>query len=157
MEWWNNGIIAFHAIICQYPNTPFPQFFKSNIPLFQHSIIPVVSAANLSLKLFFFYTDFTVIMLYNSAMKIYQYVIKGNVQGVAFRYYTVRIAQNLSIKGTVKNLSNGDVEVYAQGETENIRRFEAFLHSGPPAAVVDGVTREELDSNEGFPGFEIIY
>ena len=96
-------------------------------------------------------------MLYNIAMKTYQYVIKGSVQGVAFRYYTVRYAQNLRIKGTVRNLFNGDVEVYAQGEPENIKRFEAFLHSGPPAAVVDGVIKEELDSNEVFPGFEIIY
>lgn len=98
-----------------------------------------------------------VIMLYNIAMKTYQYVIKGRVQGVAFRYYTVRYAQNLSIKGTVKNLFNGDVEVYAQGEPENIKRFETFLHSGPPAAVVDGVIKDELDFSEVFPGFAIIY
>lgn len=69
----------------------------------------------------------------------------------------VRYAQNLRIKGTVKNLFNGDVEVYAQGDPENIRRFEAFLRAGPPSAIVDRVIKEELDSNEVFPGFEIIY
>jgi acylphosphatase len=90
-------------------------------------------------------------------MKTYHYVIKGNVQGVAFRYYTVRNAQNLFIKGTVSNLFNGDVEVYAQGDPENIRRFEAFLHAGPPSAIVDRVIKEELYSDEVFPGFEIIY
>ena len=61
MEWWNNGIIAFHAIICQYfqrektpffhypntaklhhPNLPNPTFQYSNIPSFQS----IVSAAN---------------------------------------------------------------------------------------------------------------
>jgi len=96
-------------------------------------------------------------MLYNIAVKTCQYIIKGNVQGVAFRYYTVKSAQNLRIKGTVKNLFNGDVEVYAQGDPENIRRFEAFLRAGPPSAIVDRVIKEELDSNEVFPGFEIIY
>ena len=96
-------------------------------------------------------------MSYNMTMKTYHYIVKGMVQGVAFRYYTSRYAQNFSIKGTVKNLFNGDVEIYAQGDPENIRRFEAFLHAGPPAANVDQVTKEELDSNEFFPGFEIIF
>ena len=76
---------------------------------------------------------------------------------MAFRYYTVRFAHNLSVKGTVKNLYNGDVEVYAQGDPESIRRFEAFLESGPPSAVVERVDKEEFNNNEVFTGFEIIF
>jgi acylphosphatase len=96
-------------------------------------------------------------MLYNRAVKTYQYVIKGNVQGVAFRYYTLKYAQNLRIKGTVKNLFNGDVEVYAQGDPEDIKRFEAFLQAGPPSAVVEQVIKEEAVTQRVFPGFEIIF
>ena len=96
-------------------------------------------------------------MSYNSIMKTYHYIIKGMVQGVAFRYYTVKYAQNLSIRGSVKNLFNGDVEVVAQGDPENLRRFEAFLQSGPPSAIVDRVLKEELDSDEFFTGFRINY
>jgi hypothetical protein len=39
----------------------------------------------------------------------------------------------------------------------NIAMFEAFLHAGPPAAVEDRVIKEEQDSDEVFPGFEIIF
>jgi acylphosphatase len=96
-------------------------------------------------------------MSYNMTMKTYHYIVKGMVQGVAFRYYTTKYAHDYSIKGTVKNLFNGDVEVYAQGDPEDIGRFESFLHGGPPSAVVNRVIKEELDSNEFFPGFEIIF
>jgi acylphosphatase len=89
-------------------------------------------------------------------MKTYRYIVKGRVQGVAFRYYTVKSAYKNRVCGTVQNLYNGDVEVYAQGEEENIRRFEAFLNSGPPAANVEQVIKQELNHNEFFTGFEII-
>ena len=65
MEWWNNGVIGYweilpgcmdtwihvdHAVMqsCNHAIPPLPQSSKTNIPIFQHSIIPVVSAANLS-------------------------------------------------------------------------------------------------------------
>jgi hypothetical protein len=59
MEWWNNGIIAFHAMICQGRMASKPVVLLAStagvylpegrhpiIPFFQHSIIPVVSAVN---------------------------------------------------------------------------------------------------------------
>jgi len=79
------------------------------------------------------------------------------VQGVAFRYYTVKYARSLSITGTVKNLYNGDVEIFAQGTPGNMEKFEFFLKNGPPSAVVDQVIKEEADSNEVFTEFEIIF
>jgi acylphosphatase len=96
-------------------------------------------------------------MLYNIAMKTYRYIIKGIVQGVAFRYYTAKNAGRFSIKGTVKNLYNGDVEVVAQGDPENIKNFEIFLRSGPAAAVVDQLIKEKIFIDEVYTGFEIIY
>lgn len=79
------------------------------------------------------------------------------MQGVAFRYYTEDRARELSIKGTVKNLFNGDVEVYAQGDSNQIEAFEQFLHQGPPAAIVNSVTRNEVDLEEIFSDFNIIF
>jgi acylphosphatase len=90
-------------------------------------------------------------------MKTYHYIVKGRVQGVAFRYYTTSTARGLGLEGTVKNLYNGDVEVYARGSEENLRRFEKFLEDGPPAARVDRVLKEETSLDEAFQGFEIIY
>jgi len=90
-------------------------------------------------------------------MKTYRYIVKGRVQGVAFRYYTVKAAHNYGVFGTVKNLFNGDVEAYAQGDEQNLRRFELFLQGGPPSAHVEQVIKEEFDMDQAFRGFEIIY
>lgn len=90
-------------------------------------------------------------------MKTYRYVVSGRVQGVCFRHYTVREAEKLGVAGTVRNLPDGDVEVFAQGGAAAIERFESFLRVGPPAAGVDGVAKETLDQGETFTGFDIAW
>lgn len=50
-------------------------------------------------------------------------IFKGRVQGVGFRYHALRIANTLKLTGSVKNLYNGDVEVYLQGSRKNIDNF----------------------------------
>lgn len=52
-----------------------------------------------------------------------QAIFKGNVQGVGFRATIFKIANKLDLKGTVKNLHDGDVEVYAQGSQKIIEKF----------------------------------
>lgn len=90
-------------------------------------------------------------------MKTYHYIVKGYVQGVSFRYYTQRTASRLGITGTVKNLFNGDVEVYAQGEQKAMKEFEAFLNRGPSPARVQQVVREEFENDHEYPDFEITF
>lgn len=90
-------------------------------------------------------------------MKTYHYIVQGRVQGVSFRYYTQGAAHRLGVTGTVKNLYNGDVEVYAQGEQEAIKEFEAFLNRGPLPARVRQVIREEFEDNHEYPDFEITF
>lgn len=90
-------------------------------------------------------------------MKTYHYIVQGRVQGVAFRYYTQRSAHQFGVKGTVKNLYNGDVEVYAQGNEDAIKKFEAFLNSGPISARVNRVIREVFESNNVFPDFGVAF
>lgn len=88
-------------------------------------------------------------------MKTYRYTISGLVQGVAFRHYTVREAERWGISGTVRNMDDGKVEVFAQGDETAITHFEQFLHVGPRSAQVEKVEREILDQIEVFRGFDI--
>ena len=88
-------------------------------------------------------------------MKTYRYTISGSVQGVAFRHYTVREAEKWGISGTVRNLSNGDVEVFAQGDEPSMSQFESFLHIGPRSARVEKVDKEILENMEIYRGFDI--
>ena len=79
------------------------------------------------------------------------------VQGVSFRHYTWKTALRCNVKGTVKNLFDGDVEAYAQGSEENIARFEEFLNTGPSMSRVDKVIKKELDYDETFADFDILF
>ena len=90
-------------------------------------------------------------------MTTFHYIIQGKVQGVCFRYYAKKSAKELSINGTVKNLFNGDVEIYAQGAEENIKIFEEFLNNGPSFSRVMKVIKEKFEYKERFLDFKIIF
>jgi len=90
-------------------------------------------------------------------MTTFHYIIQGRVQGVSFRYYAKKSAIELSINGTVKNLFNGDVEIYAQGAEENIKIFEKFLNNGPSSSRVMKVIKEKFEYKERFLDFNIIF
>jgi acylphosphatase len=68
-----------------------------------------------------------------------RFVLRGRVQGVGFRFFTERAARVEGIGGWVANRDDGAVEVFAEGDSESLARFEAKLRHGPPAARVDEV------------------
>ena len=65
--------------------------------------------------------------------------ISGLVQGVGFRYFTYQEALTLGIHGYVKNLVNGNVEVYAEGSRSQLEAFLERLKEGPRFGSVDKV------------------
>lgn len=84
-------------------------------------------------------------------------IVKGRVQGVAFRAYTQEHANRLGLGGWVRNRPDGTVEVEAEGDEERLRALIEWLWKGPPAARVDGVQVEWLDGSaqEGDGRFRI--
>jgi acylphosphatase len=66
-------------------------------------------------------------------------VVHGRVQGVNFRYYTIRTAQRLDLTGWVANRWDGAVETVAEGRREALDEFLQFLHRGSPSAMVQHV------------------
>jgi acylphosphatase len=62
--------------------------------------------------------------------------VRGLVQGVYFRAFTVENAHNLGLSGYVRNLPGGSVEVYAEGTRKNLEKLIDYLREGPPAAKV---------------------
>ncbi len=63
----------------------------------------------------------------------------GRVQGVGFRYFVVEKAQHLGLHGYVRNQTNGDVEVVAQGRRPALEHLLVLLRQGPVAAQVHEV------------------
>ena len=72
-----------------------------------------------------------------------KFLIKGRVQGVGFRYFADRWASQLGIVGYVKNLWDGNVEVYAIGDAVALEQMKLQLAEGPRSARVTAV--EESD------------
>ena len=83
-------------------------------------------------------------------------VIIGKVQGVGFRYFVFRQAQELGIKGWVSNKSNGNVEALAHGEKADLEQFIAKVKEGPSFSRVDDVNLNWVNEAEQYFGFEII-
>ena len=81
--------------------------------------------------------------------------ITGKVQGVGFRYFVLRQAQELGITGWVSNKSNGDVEALAQGEKADLEQFIAKVKEGPSFSRVEDVSLNWLNEAEQYFGFEI--
>ncbi len=85
-------------------------------------------------------------------------LISGRVQGVFFRYYTREEAQRIGVRGWVRNLPDGRVEVLAEGTEEQLRLLESACRKGPPhARVLDlRVTEEPVREGE-FASFDIVH
>jgi len=66
-------------------------------------------------------------------------LIHGRVQGVYYRAFASRTARSLCLKGYVKNLSNGDVEIEAEGEKGPLEELLLRLEAGPDGAVVEKI------------------
>jgi acylphosphatase len=71
--------------------------------------------------------------------------VRGRVQGVWFRGWTVSNASGLGLDGWVRNRSDGSVEAVFAGPAEAVEAMIARCHAGPPAARVDTVECEETD------------
>jgi acylphosphatase len=83
--------------------------------------------------------------------------VHGYVQGVNFRYYTLRTARQLGLTGWVVNRPDGTVEVVAEGSRQNLEELRAFLHRGSPAASVKRVDAEWQSPTGDFEQFQVRY
>ncbi|MGF7087313.1 acylphosphatase [Kroppenstedtia sanguinis] len=83
-------------------------------------------------------------------------IVHGRVQGVGFRYYTQKVAQEHGILGWVKNRSDATVEIDAQGPAEMLEPFLKAVQKGSPASKVSRIQREQRNPTH-FHTFEIRY
>lgn len=81
--------------------------------------------------------------------------IEGRVQGVGYRANTRRMATQLGLKGWVRNLRDGRVEIIAEGEEEMIDRLIQWCYRGPTSAYVSKVIIEKTEPTGEFNRFQI--
>jgi acylphosphatase len=81
--------------------------------------------------------------------------VKGVVQGVGFRYFTIRKARELGISGWVKNSLDGGVEIVAEGEKWQLDEFTESVKIGPSHSTVTAIDVKEEEYKNEFKGFEV--
>ena len=81
-----------------------------------------------------------------------RFYVSGYVQGVGYRFFAQRAAGKLSVRGYVKNLRDGRVEVYAIGTEGQLRDLRVELKRGPMGGSVDEIAEDEAQMIEQFAG-----
>jgi acylphosphatase len=74
-----------------------------------------------------------------------KYYVSGVVQGVGFRYFVERAANQLGVAGYVKNCFDGRVKVYAIGPPKALESLRKELGKGPRMSKVSDVTELEAE------------
>ena len=86
----------------------------------------------------------------------YHIVVKGMVQGVGFRYFTFQWAERMGICGWVRNLSDGSVEIEAEGRKKILDEFIKKVKDGPSFGYVETADIVEMDAVKNDKAFEIL-
>jgi len=79
---------------------------------------------------------------------VLHFLIRGRVQGVGFRWFVHREASELELRGWVRNTEEGDVEVVAAGELDDLNDLRSSLRKGPRGSRVDQVIEHVLADTE---------
>lgn len=82
-------------------------------------------------------------------------LVQGRVQGVGYRANTRRMANKLNLKGWVRNLRNGDVELLVEGPEVEVDRLIAWCRRGPTSAYVSKVRVEKSEATGEFDRFAV--
>jgi acylphosphatase len=83
-------------------------------------------------------------------------LIEGKVQGVFYRANAKKEASALGLKGFIRNLNNGSVELEAEGEETKLEDLLRWCKHGPPGAKVTNVLISWISPNHGEKSFEIV-
>ena len=77
-------------------------------------------------------------------------LVSGRVQGVGYRWFAREEARALAVRGWVRNMPDGTVEIAASAADDTLTRFVERLRAGPPGANVAGI-RELADPGDDLP------
>jgi acylphosphatase len=83
-------------------------------------------------------------------------IVKGIVQGVGFRYFVYNNAVNLGLKGYVKNLYDGAVEIDVEGDRSLIEELIKEVKVGPRFAHITNMITNWQEANKHYKNFEVL-
>jgi acylphosphatase len=83
------------------------------------------------------------------------YLIRGRVQGVGYRYFALGAAERLGVKGFVRNLHHGEVEIHAEADKVRLELFKLELARGPRMAEVTEVIESDRPVSGVYSSFTV--
>ncbi|MGD2057191.1 MAG: acylphosphatase [Anaerolineales bacterium] len=89
------------------------------------------------------------------AQKRAHVLVRGRVQGVSFRYYTVQEAESEGVNGWVRNLWDGRVEAVFEGDGQAVEHMVEWVKHGPSSAVVEDTAVEWQEPVGEFDTFRV--
>ena len=84
-----------------------------------------------------------------------KFLISGEVQGVGFRYFTQRVSAAHQVRGYVRNLKDGSVEVWAEGNAKAVEAFRHDLAAGPTHSRVGTIEELVVEPSGLYSNFRI--
>ena len=84
-----------------------------------------------------------------------KFLIRGEVQGVGYRFFAQRAAARHQVRGHVRNCADGSVEVVAEGAANEVEEFKKDLVAGPQWSRVDQVEEINLEPTGLYANFRI--
>jgi acylphosphatase len=84
-----------------------------------------------------------------------RYLIRGDVQGVGFRWRVRDHARHVGLTGYVQNLPDGRVELVAEGPETTLEDLKAFCYRGPHGAQVSDIEISEASATAAFADFAV--
>lgn len=84
-----------------------------------------------------------------------KFLVKGEVQGVGYRFFAQRAAAQHQVVGYVRNCPDGTVEALVEGPASNVQAFKDDLVTGPQWAVVDQVEEIVLEPTGSYSAFRV--
>src|SRR6185503_8170790 len=85
----------------------------------------------------------------------WKFLIKGDVQGVGYRFFAQRAAARHQVMGHVRNCPDGSVEVIAEGSPNAVEEFKKDLATGPQWSRVERVEEINLEPTGLYANFRI--
>jgi len=84
-----------------------------------------------------------------------RFSIRGDVQGVGYRYFAQRAAARHQVVGYVRNMPDGTVEAFVEGPAEVVEAFKHDLATGPRFSFVQQVEEIVLEPTGEYSSFRI--
>ncbi len=151
---WNSRLGRFRSARCKGGGRPRPASDTKAIIQTKLTRLPVLAACD-SAEPIRYNSRFAFTNEAAMTKVARKFLIRGNVQGVGYRFFAQRAAARHQVVGYVRNCSDGTVEALAEGPAPDVEEFKIDLAAGPQWASVENVEEISVDPSGTYSAFRI--